>query len=81
MKKLNLSSYGVEEMSQQEMLNVEGGCKVFKAIGNAAKAVAGAIADAAEAVADAAVVAYNWASEHVNQGNQGPCNIYNNCPQ
>jgi hypothetical protein len=55
MKKLNLSSYGVEEMSQQEMLNVEGGGKVLKAIGKAAKAVA-----------DAAKAAYNWAKEHVD---------------
>jgi hypothetical protein len=31
--KLDLSSYGVEEMSQQEMLNVEGGNPVGFAIG------------------------------------------------
>jgi hypothetical protein len=78
MSKLNLSSYGVEELNQQEMLNVEGG-NVFKAIGKAAKAVANAVSVAAEAVADAAVAAYNWASDHVNKS-QGPCNVHRNCP-
>jgi lactobin A/cerein 7B family class IIb bacteriocin len=61
MKKLNLSSYGVEEMSQQEMLNVEGGCKLWNAICDAAEAVAGAIVDA-----------YQWAVGH--SGNKLPAN-------
>jgi hypothetical protein len=37
---LNLNAMGVTEMSQQEMLNVEGGCvvcKIVKAVGDAIK--------------------------------------------
>jgi lactobin A/cerein 7B family class IIb bacteriocin len=43
MKKLNLSSYGVEEMSQQEMLNVEGGGLLEWAVGCVVAFVAGSI--------------------------------------
>jgi hypothetical protein len=34
MKGLNLNAYGVEEMNQQEMMNVEGG-SIFSKIGDA----------------------------------------------
>jgi hypothetical protein len=54
--KLNLSSYGVEELNQQEMLNVEGG-GFLKKVGEA-------IATAATAVAGAVVAAYEWAVDH-----------------
>jgi histidine ammonia-lyase len=52
---LNLSSYNVEELNQQEMLTVEGGGKVGDAISAAAGAVAGAVK-----------AAYKWVKENVD---------------
>lgn len=54
----DLESYGVVEMTQQEMLTVEGGSWLSSAW-NGIKTAAVAVADA---VADAAV----WVYEHVN---------------
>jgi hypothetical protein len=45
MKKLDLNAYGVTEMNQQEMMNVEGG-SIFTAIGNAINATIEAIGQA-----------------------------------
>jgi hypothetical protein len=56
MKTLELNAYGVQELNQQEMLNIEGG-NIFKDAWNA-------ICDAAEAVAD-------WCKEHVRAARDG----------
>jgi len=52
MKNLDLNAYGVEEMSNLEMTNIEGG-NVFKAVANVAVGVAKAIAGVAVMIYDA----------------------------
>jgi len=54
MKNLDLMSYGVVEMGQQEMLMIEGG-NIFKKIGNAISDAVSAVEDAAIAVCNALV--------------------------
>ena len=57
MNRLDLNALGVSEMSQEEMVVIEGG-NVFQAIGNA-------VAGAAQAVAAAAVAVAEWVVEGV----------------
>jgi len=49
MNHLELNAYGVVEMNQQEMLNVEGG-NVICAIAKVAKAIAGFVVAVADAI-------------------------------
>ncbi|GHT01067.1 hypothetical protein AGMMS49525_00850 [Bacteroidia bacterium] len=60
MKNLDLNAYGVSEMSQQEMKDVEGGSIFGK--------IVDWVEDAAEWVEDAAETAWNWCKEHVSFG-------------
>jgi hypothetical protein len=53
MKNFDLNAYGVTEMSQQEMLSIDGG-NIFK--------------DAWNAICDAAETVWDWIKEHVRLG-------------
>ncbi|MDR1500981.1 MAG: hypothetical protein LBT43_00810 [Prevotella sp.] len=64
MKKMNLESFGVQEMTQEELMAIEGGSIFSKTWGG--------IKAAAEFVADVAVDVWEWCVEHGHTDTNNP---------
>jgi hypothetical protein len=79
MKNFDLNALGVEEMTQEELVLVDGGGNIFKAIGEAIgkaiDAVGEAVNNAIDAAGEAVGEAWDWVKTHTVLSSNGGTGI------